>query len=83
MEIDTLEESKKTKDKTSLDGLTSGRTRSGKRIKEDVEIKAGGHVDTEKKKVKKKREISEEVRQQRRDRMKKMWEEKRSRGEVN
>lgn len=83
VEVATLEDvekkSRKSKEKEAFKNgtLTLGRTRSGKIIKTYEEEPAEGHVDT-KPKEKQKRVISDEVREQRRERMKKMWADKKA-----
>ena len=78
VEVATIEDiekkSKKNREKEDFmkGTLTVSRTRSGKIIKTHEEVPIEGHVDIHPKE-KQKRIISDEVREQRRERMKKMW----------
>lgn len=87
VEVATMEDiekkSKKQKEKEDFKNgtLTVGRSRSGKIIKTYEEAPAEGHIDN-KHKEKQKRVISEEVRQQRRERMQKMWADKKAKAGI-
>lgn len=81
---DVKKKSKKEKEKEDfMNGtLTVGRSRNGKIIKTYEETPSEGYIDN-KPKEKQKRVISEEVRQQRRERMQKMWADKKAKARID